>query len=374
MQSGSGSVSDMRIHQFIPYLHGPGDAAADLIYAFQQAFRAWGHDSRVFALEADAGIEDRWLPVEAYLSESDARDIFLYHYVVGSPLVARLLESPARLMLYYHNITPARYIAPFHPNLAASLRAGREAIRELRAVPALTPSKYNRQELLQMGFRDVRVVPLLVDFERLQASAQTPTGQALIQRFADGTVNWVTVGRIAPNKRCEDVLKAFAYYQRMIHAEARLFFVGGSRHFEAYHFNLVRLAEHLGIEDKVHWCGWVPYEEGFGAYYQIASVFVYMSEHEGFCVPLVEAMYFEVPIVAYAAAAIPDTLGSAGVLVKHKQHEMIAGMVNRLQEDRALRESLRLNQRERLADFSAEMILRRLASALDLQEGVRSDR
>ena len=109
--------------------------------------------------------------------------------------------------------------------------------------------------------------------------------------------------------------------------------MGGWRHFEAYQFNLSRLVEKLSIDDAVEWCGWVAYDEGFAAYYEAASVLISMSEHEGFCLPLIEAMVFDLPVVAYAGAAIPDTLGDAGVLVHQKHYESIAWFVRALDTD-----------------------------------------
>jgi glycosyltransferase involved in cell wall biosynthesis len=177
-------------------------------------------------------------------------------------------------------------------------------------------------------------------------------------------VNWVTVGRVAPNKRCEDILKAFAYYRRFINPHSRLFFVGGYRHFEAYQFNLARLAERLGIADGVHWCGWVGYADGFGAYYRLASVFVYMSEHEGFCAPLLEAMSFDVPVIAYNAAAVPFTLERAGILVNHKKYADIAVLVDLLERDQSLRRRLIAGQRQRLDAFAPEKVVQQLRRAI----------
>ena len=354
------------IHQFIPYLHAPGDGAADQVYAFQRAFRAWGLRSQIYALEGDAEVTDLWRSASEYVShrQGSADDVLLYHYVVGSPLTARLKTAPGRLVLFYQNITPAEYIMPFHGELAASLHAGREEVRALRDVPALTPSAYSQRELIAMGFQQTAVVPLVLDLDRLYASAQTPAGQALVERFADGWVNWVMVGRVAPNKRCEDVLKAFAYYRRFINPHSRLFFVGGYRHFEAYQFNLARLAERLGVADGVHWCGWVRYADGFGAYYRLASAFVYMSEHEGFCMPLLEAMGFDTPVIAYNAAAVPFTLGQAGILVNHKRYEAIAILVDLLERDQSLRRRFIAGQRQHLDAFAPEKVVQQLRQAI----------
>lgn len=355
----------MRIHQFIPYLHAPGDGAANQVYAFQRAFCIWGYESEIYALEGDPGVSEMWRSASEYIStgRGDADDILLYHYVIGSPLAALLKTVPGQLIIYYQNITPSEYITPFHPELANSMQSGREELQTLRHVPAMAASEYNRSELYALGFQEVEVVPLVLDFERLHTSAQTPAGRALVERYSDGWSNWVSVGRIAPNKRCEDIIKAFAYYRRFVNPRARLFLVGSTRHFEAYQFNLARMVEELDV-GEVHWCGRVPYEEGFGAYYQLASVFVYMSEHEGFCAPLLEAMSFDVPVIAYDAAATPFTMGEAGVLVKVKRYEEIAEMVDILQHDESLRSHFIAGQRKRLAEFTPERMTQRLQRAI----------
>jgi len=355
----------MRIHQFIPYLHAPGDAAADQVYAFQRAFRTWGCESEIYALEGDAEVSGLWRLASEYISDGQevTDDVLLYHYVIGSPLTALLKTAPGRLMLYYHNITPAKYVAPFHHELAQSLQAGREELLTVCHVPALAPSEYSRRELVAMGFQQVDVVPLNLDFERLHISAQTPAGRALVELYADGWVNWVSIGRIAPNKHCEDIIRAFAYYRRFVNPRSRLFLVGSMHHFEAYQFNVARLAERWGV-GEIHWCGRVPYEEGFGAYYQLASVFVYMSEHEGFCAPLLEAMSFDVPVVAYGAAATPFTMGEAGLLVNAKRYEVIAEIVDVLQRDEALRSRLVAVQRRHLDHFTPDRVAQQLRQAI----------
>jgi glycosyltransferase involved in cell wall biosynthesis len=355
----------MRIHQFIPYLHAPGDAAADQVYAFQQAFHGRGFESEIYALDGDPDVAGVWRPASAYdFDREPDGTVLLYHYVIGSPMTAMLKSTSGRLILYYHSITPPEFVAPFHRGVANSMEAGREELRTLCHIPAIAASDYSRRELVGMGFEQVSVVPLVLDFDRLHASAETPVGRALVEQYVDGRVNWVTVGRVAPNKRCEDILKAFAYYHQLIDPTGRLFFVGGYRHFEGYQFNLRRMAEGLGVADNVHWCGWVPYDRGFGAYYRLASVFVYMSEHEGFCMPLLEAMSFDVPVIAYGAAAIPSTMGDGGILFKRKRYEAIASLVDLLHGDMSLRRRLIAAQRRRLAQFASEDVLEKLVQTV----------
>jgi L-malate glycosyltransferase len=360
----------MQIQQFVPYLHGPGDAVADQVFAFQSAFRAWGYESEIFALGGDAAADGRWQRVNGADEAVQGNALGLYHYVIGSPLTSMLRSNKRRLMLYYHNLTPAAYAAPYHRELGVALQDARDELASLRDVPVLVPSEYSRDELLALGFQRVDIVPLLIDVERLHVSARTAAGQALIERYCDGAVNWLSVGRIAPNKCCEDTLKAFAYYQHCINPHSRLFLVGTIDHFPGYQFNVARLSETWGLHD-VHWADRVDYADGFGAYYQLASVLLHMSEHEGFCVPLIEAMAFDVPVVAYRATAVPGTLGSAGVMIKQKRFELIAELVDTLEANAALRTQLLVSQRRRLADFDFHRVLGLLRCAVQnyIQEG-----
>jgi glycosyltransferase involved in cell wall biosynthesis len=265
-----------------------------------------------------------------------------------------------RPIVFFHNTTPPKYVAPFHSDLACALSRGREEIRLLAEYPAITPSAFSRRELLALGFDEVYVVPLLIDFDRLRRSAESSGGQIVVSKHRDDASVWLAVGRIAPNKCYEDILKAFAYYHHIIDSRSCLLFVGGWRHFEAYQFNLGRLVEKLSIDDAVEWCGWVAYDEGFAAYYEAASVLISMSEHEGFCLPLIEAMVFDLPVVAYAGAAIPDTLGDAGVLVHQKHYESIAWLVRALDTDPTLRQRLIDGQRKRLKNYVSDRVVANL--------------
>lgn len=347
------------IHQLVPYLHSPGDATADQIYALQAVFRAWGLESDIYTLESDLELVGRWRPFEALLDQDayGPDDLLLYHYVSGTDLTRRLRDFPLHVIVFFHNITPPKYVAPFHRDLASAFRRGREEIHLLSEYPAIAPSDFSRRELLARGFRQVSVVPLLLDFDRLWRSAESEGGRAVIERYQDDATTWLAVGRIAPNKCCEDILKAFSYYHHIFNSKSRLLFVGGWRHFEAYQFNLDRMAEHLDIDDVVRWCGWVSYEEGFAAYYRAASLLLSMSDHEGFCLPLIEAMVFDLPIIAYGGAAIPDTLGDAGVLLHRKQYELVAGAVAVLDTDRILRRKILDGQRQRLKDYGRDRVI-----------------
>ena len=209
----------------------------------------------------------------------------------------------------------------------------------------------DKNELLKMGYTcpmDIR--PILIKFEDYK---QTPD-EATIKKYSDGKKNLVFVGRIAPNKKQENVIRAFYCYKKL-NPDSRLILVGSSTGMENYYERLVKYANALGIGDDVIFPGHIKFSEIL-AYYRLADAFVCMSEHEGFCVPLVEAMFFDTPIIAYDTSAISDTLGGSGVLLDNNDPVFAAAVIDRVLTDEKFRESIIAGQRKRLEDFSYERI------------------
>jgi glycosyltransferase involved in cell wall biosynthesis len=259
---------------------------------------------------------------------------------------------PDRVVVYYHNVTPAHYFEAINPAVALVLARSRGELASLRdfAPSALADSEYNRRELLEMGFQDVTVIPPILGFSQLDI----PPDDSVMRRYDDGRVNILFVGRIAPNKRPDDLIRMFAYYERWIDPHARLILVGSSNGTEVYAYWLKQLTKQLGVRNVV-WAGPVSQAE-LAAYYKTASVFVCMSEHEGFGVPLLEAMYCDVPVIAYKAAAIPDTLGTAGILLREKRYEIVAELVDIVVHNRGLRERILAQQQQRLSELTPERV------------------
>jgi glycosyltransferase involved in cell wall biosynthesis len=199
------------------------------------------------------------------------------------------------------------------------------------------------------------VLPVLVELESFASQAPCP---ATLQRLDDGWINFIFVGRLAPHKRQEDVIRAFAWYNRDINRRSRLLLVGTAGGLERYVFHLDEVVKSLEMEEHVVFVGHASFAE-LVAYYHRADVFLCMSEHEGFCVPLLESMYHRVPIIAYAAAGVPDTLGGAGILVNEKDYPVTAEMADLLVEDEELRNRVLDRQELRLADFAPAVIAER---------------
>jgi glycosyltransferase involved in cell wall biosynthesis len=208
-------------------------------------------------------------------------------------------------------------------------------------------SEYNRGELEAMGFDNTGVLPLLGSYERLSV----PPNPIVLELFDDEKTNVLFVGRVMPNKCFEDLLKVFAVYQKQIDRECCLLLVGDCRVFEKYTLSLTRLADRLELKNVV-FTDHVKTDE-LVAYYQSADVFLCMSEHEGYCAPLLEAFRFDVPVVAYDAGAVSETLAGAGILVHEKKHEEIAELVHEVTHDAHLGESILTGQRRVLEAFDA---------------------
>jgi glycosyltransferase involved in cell wall biosynthesis len=267
----------------------------------------------------------------------------------------------SRRVLQYHNVTPAAYFAPYDPALFRLATLGRRELATLvgHVELALGDSEYNRRELAELGFASTGVFPIAVDTARILRRAERPALEGILD---DGLVNFLFVGRIAPNKKIEDHIRLAEVYKRYVDAYYRFIFVGRFDVVPRYYSMLRALmAEYRFLNDRFVFTGPISDEE-LAVYYRHAAVYLSLSEHEGFCVPLVEAMAADVPVLAYSAAAVPDTLGGAGVQFAPKDLEIAAELLGALAFDDDLRAQVLAGQRRRLADFGDARITRELAT------------
>jgi glycosyltransferase involved in cell wall biosynthesis len=350
----------MIINQWVPAAH-KGDAIGDSARRVRDMLRAAGHTSDLFALTMDDELRDE---VRAF-EPADARrgDVTIFHFALPSPMTAAFASLDGARVLQYHNITPASFFAPYDPGLFRLAALGREELRSLAGHVdlALGDSEFNRRELEEMGFAPTGVMPIAVNIERITAAPRRP---ALEKILSDGLINILFVGRIVPNKRIEDHIRLAEVYKRYVDSYYRFIFVGRHDGLPRYYAQVRALmAEFEMLPDRFWFTGPVP-DEDLAAFYRWADVYVSLSEHEGFCVPLVEAMAADVPVLAYAAGAVPETLGGAGVLFEPKDLELAAEMLGTLVYDRAVRDRVIRGQRRRLADFAPARIELRLQDAL----------
>jgi glycosyltransferase involved in cell wall biosynthesis len=350
----------MIINQWVPAAH-TGDAIGDSARRVRDLLRAMGHDAELYALTIDDTLTQ---DVRRFADPAASRgDITIFHYALPSPMTSAFASLDSGRVLQYHNVTPAKYFAPYDPALFRLASLGRRELAELvgRVDLALGDSEFNRRELESLGFGRTGVFPIAVDTTRLSQPAAQPALEAILD---DGLVNFLFVGRIAPNKKLEDHIRLAEVYKRYIDAYYRFIFVGRYDVVPRYYATIRALmAEYRFLDDRFIFTGPVPDEE-LAVYYRHAAVYVSLSEHEGFCVPLVEAMAADVPVLAYAAAAVPDTLGGAGVQFAPKDLEQAAELLGALAFDDRLRADVIAGQRRRLADFGDARITRELTALL----------
>jgi glycosyltransferase involved in cell wall biosynthesis len=350
----------MIVNQWVPAAHS-GDAIGDSARRVRDLLRSMGHESELYALTIDEALKDEVRPFD----HAGARrgDLTIFHYALPSRMTAAFAALDSGRVLQYHNVTPAEYFAAYDPALFRLAALGRRELATLvgHVDLALGDSAYNRQELDALGFGPTGVFPIAVDTARITRAVRRP---ALEEILDDGLVNFLFVGRIAPNKKIEDHIRLAEVYKRYVDAYYRFIFVGRVDVVPRY-YSMIRalMSEYRLLNDRFVFTGPIPDEE-LAVYYRHAAVYISLSEHEGFCVPLVEAMAADVPVMAYAAAAVPDTLGGAGVQFAPKDLEFAAELLGRLAFDDGLRANVIAGQRRRLADFGDARITRELTAVL----------
>jgi glycosyltransferase involved in cell wall biosynthesis len=342
----------MRVVQLLPTLSF-GDAIGNDTIALKGVISEMGYDTAIYAENIDKRLPEGIAQKADKLRDLKKEDVLIYHKSTGTDLTFKIDNYKCRRIMVYHNITPPEFFRPYSTAATQLTEHGYKGVEYLRDKIdyVLAVSAYNRSELVKMGYTcpmDIR--PILIKFDDYR---QTPD-EATIKKYSDGRKNLVFVGRIAPNKKQENVIRAFYCYKKL-NPESRLILVGSSTGMENYYERLKKYANALGIGDDVIFPGHIKFSEIL-AYYRLADAFVCMSEHEGFCVPLVEAMFFDVPVIAYDTSAISDTLGGSGVLLDNNDPVFAAAVIDRVLTDEKLRESIIEGQRRRLEDFSYERI------------------
>ena len=350
----------MIINQWVPAAHR-GDAVGDSARHVRDLVRALGHQSELYALTIDDDLKHDVRP----FSDPAARrgDLTIFHFALPSPMTSAFASLSGGRILQYHNVTPAAFFAPYDPALFRLAALGREDLSTLvgHVELALGDSDFNRRELETLGFEPTGVFPIAIDTSRVTNPVARPALERLLD---DELVNFLFVGRIAPNKKIEDHIRLAEHYKRYVDAYYRFIFVGRYDVVPGYYATIRALmSEFRLLNDRFVFTGPVPDEE-LAVYYRHAAVYISLSEHEGFCVPLLEAMAADVPVLAYAAAAVPDTLGGAGVQFAPKNLEYAAELLGILTFDDDVRAQVIAGQRRRLADFGDARITRDLANVI----------
>jgi glycosyltransferase involved in cell wall biosynthesis len=349
-------TSPRHVNQVLATL-GYGDAIGHEVLGIQRVLRAAGYVSDIFVETVDPRLESMTRDYRDLRDVSHADHLLIHHFSIGSRASRTAFALPDRMALIYHNITPAEYFVGLHEGLVHQCYLGR---RELRAYAtrcdlALGDSAYNTDELDRLGFPRTGVLPVVPDFSHLD---RVPNPM-LAREFDDDWTNILFVGRVVPNKKIEDVVRFFHAYQRDFNPRSRLLLVGSQGGLDRYTTALHHLAATLRVS-QVHFVGQVSDEE-LVAFYDVADLFLCASEHEGFCVPVMEAFYKEVPVLAYAAAAVPATMDGAGVLYGGKDPLHVAALMDAVVSNEALQDQIVGGQlaavdRLRAKDFASALL------------------
>jgi glycosyltransferase involved in cell wall biosynthesis len=346
----------IRVHQVLATL-GYGDAIGHEVLGIQRVLRAAGYESEIFVETADHRLESLTRDYRELVDFSHPDNLLFHHFSLGSRASRTAYAVPDRMALIYHNITPPEYFVGVHRTLARQCFRGRRELRAYidRCEIALGDSEFNRQDLEQLGFARTAVLPVVPDFSHLDE----PADWLLARDFDDDWTNILFVGRVIANKKIEDLIRFFHAYHTFYNSRSRLLIVGAQSGFERYLASLHQLVARLGAE-HVHFIGHVSDAE-LVAFYEVADLFLCASEHEGFCVPIVEAFYKQVPVLAYAATAVPATMDGAGVLYTDKDPVSVSTLMEAIVSDARLQDRIvdgQLNAVARLRskDFAGTLL------------------
>lgn len=335
----------MQIHQILPTL-SPGDAIGNEVLEIRKILRSWGYKSDIYAQNIHSDMAKFAKNYTEYKKISSSKNILIFHFAIGSDISKFVKNLSDKKIIIYHNITPPNYFKGINDTLVSLLISGRKELKEFRSITdlALGVSEYSEIELKKIGFKNTGVLPIILDFN---IYGQEPNKKICFDQ--DDWINIIFVGRLAPHKMQEDIIKIFYYYNKFIEQRSRLILIGSYDGAEKYYEYLMSIIKQLNL-DNVHITGQINFKELL-AYYKVADIFISMSEHEGFCVPILESMHFNIPIIAYKSSAIPYTLENSGILVNKKNYIAIAEMINILINDDKLREKVIKRQKDRLQYF-----------------------
>ena len=346
------------IHQLLPdFVYG--DAISNEAVSLRALLRAAGYESHIFAKRVEPRVAHEARLLDK--AQPAAHNALLYHHSIGSEVTTFAVEHPGPKCLIYHNVTPAEFFAPYRPGFAWMLETGRAQLPRLaRHFPvSVGDSAFNAAELAACGFYDPGVLPIIVDPDKWNICAD----EELMARLQDGATNLLFVGRIAPNKRQDELVKAFAHYLAL-DQNARLILAADGRDADPYYQHLRQVIAQLDLTSRVIVTGQLSDAE-LSAYYRTACLYWSLSEHEGFGVPLVEAMWFDVPVLAYRSTAVPATLGDAGVMFMSKNDlRQIAALANLLAQNSDLRRQTLAAQASRRLKFTPEAVQSSLSQLL----------
>ena len=320
-----------------------GDAVSNDILGMHAALSRRGYDAQIFA-DASSLSGHQIRPsnkLNHFLNNSEA--LLIYHYSTGWDEGLAILRScRCNKVVKYHNVTPPEFFTRFSEAHVLMAHGGRKQLIEIARAGCdlyLSDSRYNMSELVASGANEKinAVVPPFHHVDRLNSVQPDPK---VLETYGDGKTNVLMVGRLVPNKSHAELIEAFANYYYHYNNNSRLLIVG--KHdgaFRGYYNYLLEMARRLKLERAVVFTQAVT-DSALKAYYLTAHVFLITSKHEGFCVPLVEAMAMKIPIVAYSSSAIPDTAGDGALIWPERDPRLAAESIHAIISDDKVGKSL----------------------------------
>lgn len=330
----------MKINQFHSGT-AVGDAITNQMLLIQEVLKKNGYDSDIYAEHIPKELNKKIKSINTYNGGKD--NILFVHHSMGIDCFDKIVQLSDRKVLIYHNITPERFFSD--DGTKKYIRLGLHQVQEYKQYMnyCIADSNYNRQELIHMGYEsNIDVMPVQISLDRFDLVSAS---DKILKEYSNAK-NFIFVGRVVWNKCQDDIIKSFAVYNRYYNSNSNLFIIGDNSML-GYRQELQSLIVKLNIEDKVYFTGKVS-EEDLKAYYEIADVFLCMSEHEGFGVPLLEAMKMEVPVISFASSAIPETMGGAGILVTEKNYAYIGTLLNEILIEKDLYNKIVEKQKNRI--------------------------
>jgi glycosyltransferase involved in cell wall biosynthesis len=355
-------VSKTAVHQLVPSVV-PGDATTAHTLAVQQLLRDLGYHSEIYATAVHEQLEDKVHLMHELRGPESRKRYLIYQLSSQSPLADMLIGRLEQVAVNYHNITPSHFLRGWDKEKMLALRSGEVQVAQLARIAGvgICDSAFNAEDLKVKGWSATKVVPILLDLAEFEAEPDEATAKKIERRPKGG--RWLFVGALAPHKAQHLVLRAFACYRREFDPDATISLVGRPV-VPSYAQALESYVLSLGLAGAVDLTGGVSHQQ-LVAYYEGSDVLVSASQHEGFCVPLLEAMYHGLPIVASSSGAVPQTIEDAGMLLDGADPADIAATVARVLEDGKLRSALEAAGRRRLEHFSLERTRNRMREVIE---------
>jgi glycosyltransferase involved in cell wall biosynthesis len=330
-----------------------GDAVSGDLLGKDKLLNEMGFQTAIYTKWAHESVASYRKDIAELSADED--DIVLHHFSGKSHVLAEVLSQKCKKVLIYHNITPPEYVNTEHEKKLTSVGLEQLKMEHKQYDCFAADSEFNKNDLIKLGARKkISVLPVYINFENLSHYKAKKR-----VRLQSDCVTFLFVGRIAANKRHKDVIDIFNYYHTNINRNSRLFLVGSYQYAGEYFHELKEYVASLGLKKHISFEGKVSDGMVCG-FYAAADIFICMSEHEGFCAPLLESMYMQIPTMAYDAGAVSSTMGNAGVLARHKDYERLAKLCHVILSNEPVRDGIISAQNKWVATFSKENIKKRL--------------